>query len=154
MVDLRLFVQADVSTEGGAAAAAAAVVDRLGGVDNVGGSSSSTTGVLTMQDEDWRRALDANLMAAVRLDRLLGPSMVEQRDGAIVHVSSIQRRFPLDATVPYAAAKAALTVYSKGLANAVAPYGVRVNTVVAGLHRDLGSHPADRAPGGWIGRHA
>jgi NAD(P)-dependent dehydrogenase (short-subunit alcohol dehydrogenase family) len=85
------------------------------------------------RDEDWRRALDANLMAAVRLDRLLVPSMVEQGSGAIVHVSSIQRRFPLDATVPYAAAKAALTVYSKGLANAVAPYGVRVNTVAPGF---------------------
>ena len=130
-------MQADVSTEGGAAAAAAAVLDRLGGVDivvhNVGGSSSSTEGVLTMVDEDWRRALDANLMAAVRLDRVLVPSMVEQGSGAIVHISSIQRRFPLDATVPYAAAKAALTVYSKGLANALAPHGVRVNTVAPGF---------------------
>ncbi|MGZ6697792.1 MAG: SDR family NAD(P)-dependent oxidoreductase [Solirubrobacteraceae bacterium] len=94
--DRHLFVQADVSTEGGAAAAAAAVLDRLGGVDivvhNVGGSSSSTEGVLTMLDEDWRRALDANLMAAVRLDRVLVPSLVEQGRGAIVHISSIQRR--------------------------------------------------------------
>ena len=135
--DPRLFVQADVGTEGGAAAVAAAVLDRLGGVDivvhNVGGSSSATEGVLTMLDEDWRRALDANLMAAVRLDRALVPSMIEQGRGAIVHISSIQRRFPLDATVPYAAAKAALTVYSKGLANAVAPHGVRVNTVAPGF---------------------
>ena len=51
------------------------------------------------------------------------------------HISSIQRRFPLDATVPYAAAKAALTVYSKGLANALAPHGVRVNTVAPGVIR-------------------
>ena len=135
--DPRLFVQADVGTEGGAAAVAAAVLDRLGGVDivvhNVGGSSSATEGVLTMLDDDWRRALDANLMAAVRLDRALVPSMIEQGRGAIVHISSIQRRFPPDATVPYAAAKAALTVYSKGLANAVAPHGVRVNTVTSGF---------------------
>ena len=80
--DSRLFVQADLGADGGAAATAAAVLDRFGGVDivvhNVGGSSSSTEGVLTMLDDDWRRAFDANLMAAVRLDRLLVPSMVEQ----------------------------------------------------------------------------
>jgi len=38
-----------------------------------------------------------------------------------------------DATLAYAAAKAALTTYSKGLANEVAPHGVRVNTVSPGF---------------------
>jgi NAD(P)-dependent dehydrogenase (short-subunit alcohol dehydrogenase family) len=36
--------------------------------------------------------------------------MVRQRAGAIVHTTSIQRRFPLRATVPYAATKAALAI--------------------------------------------
>ncbi|MFE6487960.1 SDR family oxidoreductase, partial [Streptomyces sp. NPDC057757] len=56
--------------------------------------------------------------------------------GVIVHVSSIQRRMPLwNGTLAYAAAKAALTTYSKGLANEVAPYGVRVNSVAPGFVR-------------------
>lgn len=38
-----------------------------------------------------------------------------------------------EATLAYAAAKAALTTYSKGLANEVAPHGVRVNTVAPGF---------------------
>lgn len=60
--------------------------------------------------------------------------MIEAHAGAIVHVTSIQRRMPLyEATLAYAAAKAALTTYSKGLANEVAPYGVRVNTVAPGF---------------------
>jgi NAD(P)-dependent dehydrogenase (short-subunit alcohol dehydrogenase family) len=40
---------------------------------------------------------------------------------------------PLKATLAYAAAKAALTTYSKGLANEVAPYGIRVNSVAPGM---------------------
>jgi NAD(P)-dependent dehydrogenase (short-subunit alcohol dehydrogenase family) len=51
----------------------------------------------------------------------------------IIHVSSIQRSMPLfDATLAYASAKAALSTYSKGLANELAPRGVRVNTVSPG----------------------
>jgi NAD(P)-dependent dehydrogenase (short-subunit alcohol dehydrogenase family) len=46
--------------------------------------------------------------------------MIEAGSGVIVHVSSIQRRMPLyEATLGYAAAKAALTTYSKGLASPV-----------------------------------
>jgi NAD(P)-dependent dehydrogenase (short-subunit alcohol dehydrogenase family) len=60
--------------------------------------------------------------------------MVAAGSGAVVHVGSIQREMPLpEATLGYAAAKAALTVYSKGLATEVAPRGVRVNTVSPGF---------------------
>jgi NAD(P)-dependent dehydrogenase (short-subunit alcohol dehydrogenase family) len=60
--------------------------------------------------------------------------MLEQGSGEIIHISSIQRTLPLyDATLAYAAAKAALTNYSKGLSNEVAPRGVRVNTVAPGF---------------------
>jgi NAD(P)-dependent dehydrogenase (short-subunit alcohol dehydrogenase family) len=53
--------------------------------------------------------------------------------GVIIHISSIQRRLPLfEATLAYAAAKAALTTYSKGLSKEVGPRGLRVNTVAPG----------------------
>jgi NAD(P)-dependent dehydrogenase (short-subunit alcohol dehydrogenase family) len=75
-------------------------------------------------------------IAAVRLDRALLPLMTERRSGSVIHVSSIQRRMPLhEATLGYAAAKAALTTYSKGLANEVAEYGIRVNVVSPGAIR-------------------
>jgi NAD(P)-dependent dehydrogenase (short-subunit alcohol dehydrogenase family) len=81
-----------------------------------------------------------DLLSAVRLDRGLLPGMIEAGSGAIVHVSSIQRRMPLfEATLGYAAAKAALTAYSKGLANEVGPKGVRVNTVAPGFIRTEGA---------------
>jgi len=53
--------------------------------------------------------------------------MLEQGSGVIIHVTSIQRQLPLpDATIAYAAAKAALSNYSKGLSKEVSPKGIRV----------------------------
>jgi NAD(P)-dependent dehydrogenase (short-subunit alcohol dehydrogenase family) len=133
-----LFVAADLSTEQGADTVVAAALERLGGVDilvdNVGGSTAPAGGFAALTDEMWQRTLAANLLAAVRLDRGLLPSMLDQGSGAIVHIASIQARLPLhDATLAYAAAKAALVTYSKGLANEVARRGVRVNTVSPGF---------------------
>lgn len=52
----------------------------------------------------------------------------------IIHISSIQRRMPLpEATLAYAAAKAALSNYSKGLSKEVSPKGIRVNAVAPGF---------------------
>jgi len=133
-----LFVQSDVSTASGVAEVIGRVTDAFGGLDilvhNVGGSSAPAGGFSALHDEDWQRALDANLFAAVRLDRAFVPGMLDRRSGSIVHISSIQRRMPLfEATLAYAAAKAALTTYSKGLANELGPRGVRVNTVAPGF---------------------
>ena len=86
-----------------------------------------------LDDREWQRALDLNLLAAVRLDRVLLPAMLEQRSGVIVHITSIQSRLPLpDATIAYAAAKAALANYSKGLSKEVSPKGIRVVRVSPG----------------------
>jgi NAD(P)-dependent dehydrogenase (short-subunit alcohol dehydrogenase family) len=101
-------------------------------VHNVGGSGQYEGGAASLTDEDWQTALDANLLAAVRLDRAIIPGMVERGSGAIVHITSIQRRAPLPTSIPYAAAKAALTNYSKALSNELAPKGIRVNAVCPG----------------------
>ena len=129
-------IVADVSTSEGIAALATEALARLGGVDiavhNVGGSGQHEGGAATLTDDDWQSAFDQNLFAAVRLDRALIPGMVQRGRGAIIHVTSIQRRAPLPTTIPYAAAKAALTNYSKALANELAPQGIRVNAVCPG----------------------
>jgi NAD(P)-dependent dehydrogenase (short-subunit alcohol dehydrogenase family) len=134
----KLFVAADLSTREGVDAVVRTVMDRLGGIDilvnNVGGSSAPGGGVLGLTDDDWQKTIDANLLAAVRLDRGLLPGMLAQRSGVIVHISSIQRRLPLfEATLAYAAAKAALTTYSKGLSKELGPKGIRVNSVAPGF---------------------
>jgi len=73
------------------------------------------------------QGIEPEPVPAVRIDRALLPSMVEQRSGVIIHVTSIQRQLPLpEATIAYAAAKAALSNYSKALSKEVSPKGVRV----------------------------
>ncbi|MGH9975421.1 MAG: SDR family oxidoreductase [Nitrososphaeraceae archaeon] len=132
------FVQADLGTPEGCTKVINEVVSRFAGVDIlvsvVGASSAPSGGFTVLTDEEWQRELNINLLAAVRLDRGLLPAMIKQRSGVIIHISSIQRRLPLyEATLAYAAAKAALTTYSKGLSNEVGPKGVRVNTVAPGF---------------------
>ncbi|HBM12647.1 MAG TPA: short-chain dehydrogenase, partial [Rhodospirillaceae bacterium] len=69
----------------------------------------------------------------VRLDRALLPSMIEQGSGVIIHVTSIQHELPLpESTTAYAAAKAALSTYSKSLSKEVTPKGIRVVRVSPG----------------------
>jgi NAD(P)-dependent dehydrogenase (short-subunit alcohol dehydrogenase family) len=131
------FIQADVSTKEGTALVIKTALDRLGGLDilinSVGGSSAPGGGALALTDDHWRQALDLNLLSAVRLDRGFLPSMLKQGSGVIIHVSSIQRTLPLfEATLAYAAAKAALTNYSKGLSKEMSPRGIRVNSVAPG----------------------
>jgi NAD(P)-dependent dehydrogenase (short-subunit alcohol dehydrogenase family) len=137
LADPNLFVTADVSTPEGCATVTQAVQERLGGVDIivhvVGGSSAPAGGYAVLNDSEWDKALGQNLFAAVRLDRALLPAMVEQGSGVIVHITSIQRVLPLpEATIAYAAAKAALGNYSKGLSKEVSPKGVRVVRVSPG----------------------
>ncbi|WP_159911479.1 SDR family oxidoreductase [Pantoea sp. 18069] len=132
-----LHVAADLSTADGAAEVARSVLARWGGVDilvNVlGGSSAPGGGFAALDDARWFEELNQNLMPAVRLDRALLPAMLAQGSGVIVHVSSIQRLLPLpESTTAYAAAKAALSTYSKALSKEVTPKGVRVLRVSPG----------------------
>lgn len=131
------YLAANLSTAEGAQATAEAARQQLGGIDVlinvVGGSSAPAGGFAALDDGEWSKELDLNLMSAVRLDRALLPSMIEQRSGVIIHVTSIQRVLPLpDATIAYAAAKAALSTYSKALSKEVTPKGVRVVRVSPG----------------------
>jgi len=130
-------VQADLTTAEGSALVAEAALQRLGGVDIIahviGGSSSPGGGFLALTDEHWLAELNLNLLATVRLDRLLVPQMLERGTGAVVHVTSIQSILPLpESTTGYAGAKAALRTYSKALSKELGPKGVRVNAVSPG----------------------
>ena len=133
-----LFVQADVSTSEGVSSVVEAVQARFSGLDFlvnvVGGSSAPSGGFAALDDREWERELALNLFPSIRLDRAFLPGVIERGAGVVIHVSSIQSRLPLhEATLAYAAAKAALTTYSKGLSKEVGPKGVRVNTISPGF---------------------
>jgi NAD(P)-dependent dehydrogenase (short-subunit alcohol dehydrogenase family) len=129
-------VQADLASPDGPGTAAAEAAGILGGIDIVvhcvGASFSKPGGALALTDEDWLRALNTNLLSAVRLDRAVLPGMIERGAGAIVHVSSVQWKRPHESSPAYGPAKAALRSYSKVLAGEFGPAGIRVNTVTPG----------------------
>ncbi len=131
------YIAADVATAHGCEVVANGVLERLGGVDIVvhvvGGSRAPGGGFAALNDEEWQKELNQNLMPAVRLDRALLPSMIKHGSGVVVHVTSIQRQLPLpESTTAYAAAKAALSTYSKSLSKEVTPKGIRVVRVSPG----------------------
>lgn len=132
-----LFVEADLTTEEGAAIVAEASRQRLGRIDVIvhmlGGSSAVGGGFSALSDDEWHKELALNLFPAIRLDRQLVPDMVARGSGVVVHVTSIQRVLPLpESTTAYAAAKAALSTYSKAMSKEVSPKGVRVVRVSPG----------------------
>ena len=136
-IDGVAYVEADLTTPEGGEALAKAAIERLGGIDIlahvVGGSASPAGGFVALTDEHWLAELNLNLLATVRLDRLLIPQMVERGMGTVVHVTSIQSVLPLpESTTGYAAAKAALRTYSKSISKELGPKGVRVNAVSPG----------------------
>jgi NAD(P)-dependent dehydrogenase (short-subunit alcohol dehydrogenase family) len=131
------FIAADVATAEGCGIVAESVRARLGGIDIlvhvVGGSSAPVGGFAALDDRQWQQELDLNLFPAVRLDRALVPSMIAQGAGVVIHVTSIQHQMPLyESTTAYAAAKAALSTYSKALSQEVGPSNVRVVRVSPG----------------------
>ena len=130
-------VSADVTTADGVRQAVEAALAAFGAVDvlvnNVGGSTGSS--FLETSEEDWQRAIDLNLLPAVRASRLVVPSMRARGRGAIVNIVSIYGREWGGSYVQrptYIAAKAAEIGMSKALAMELAPLGIRVNAVAPG----------------------
>jgi NAD(P)-dependent dehydrogenase (short-subunit alcohol dehydrogenase family) len=131
------FIAADISTPHGPPRLAEQALEYLDGIDILVDNAASQTvvpgGALEMTDDDWLADLNSCLLSAVRLDRAVLPSMIAGGGGAIVHLGSNAARLPRSAALAYAAAKAALATYSKGLANQVGHDGVRVNLVSPGI---------------------
>ncbi|MCO6185040.1 SDR family oxidoreductase [Rhizobium sp. L1K21] len=131
------YIAANLMSAEGCAKVADEMLQTFGGIDIIvnmlGGSSAPAGGFAALTDDEWLKEVDHNLMPAVRLDRALLPSMITQGSGVIIHVTSIQHELPLPgSTLAYAAAKAALSTYSKGLSKEVTPLGIRVVRVSPG----------------------
>jgi len=133
-------VKADVSTREGAEKVIQATLDKLGGPRHSHQLrrrfDAPAGGVLALTDEHWHQALALNLMSAVRLDRGFLPSMLEQGFGVnYPRVVPSKRTLPLhESTLAYAAAKAALTNYSKGLRSSWGPRGISRELGCPGVH--------------------
>ena len=79
------------------------------------------------------RVMALNVKSAWFITQAVAPHMIEHKNGMIVNVSSIAARNGggIGATI-YAAAKAAISTITKGMAKELAPHGIRVNAVSPG----------------------
>ena len=106
-------------------------------VNNAGGGSVSEearTDPFKGAEEDWDQIFALNLHAAIRATRAALPALIEAH-GAVINVSSESALQPHTVPLPYSSAKAALNAFSRGLAENVAPKGVRVNVVTPSATR-------------------
>jgi len=132
------FIQADLANAKEAAPVITGVLQKFGKIDilinNMGGSTSPSGGFSTLTDEHWENDLRLNLLAPVRIDRAVLPTMLKNKNGVIIHISSVSGVIPIwESLGAYAVAKAALINYSKSLSKEVSPKGIRVLTVSPGM---------------------
>src|SRR5207253_11264799 len=113
-----------------AAAAAFGGIDVL--VNNVGGGGGGAR-IADSTDEDWRGALERNLIQTVRMMRLALPHMKGRPGAAVINIASTSGWSPqLAMSGQYGAAKAALIFDTERWALEFVPHGIRVNTVSPG----------------------
>jgi len=127
-------VAADLSRTDGIEQVVRATLERFGRVDvlvtNAGGPP---VGPLESHDwATWERAVELTLRSAVELTRAVLPGMRERRWGRILHVTSLTVKQPIDGLMLSTSIRAAVTGFSRTLANEVAAHGVTVNTILPG----------------------
>lgn len=130
-----LGIQADVSKADDIEQFVSTVLDDFDGIDiliNNAGTGSEEK-IMTAPDDKWQYYLDLHLMAAIRLSRLVVPSMRERGGGVILNNASICATQPLGYEPIYNVSKAALSMFSKCLANELITDHIRVNTINPGL---------------------
>jgi len=121
---------ADLATEAGAQAAVEAFpeVDVL--VNNLGVFGSADA--LSIDDDEWRRYFETNVLSAVRLTRAYLPGMMERGWGRVQYIASDSAIVTPVEMIHYGVSKTALLGVSRGFAKAAAGSGVTVNSVIAG----------------------
>jgi NAD(P)-dependent dehydrogenase (short-subunit alcohol dehydrogenase family) len=88
----------------------------------------------TIQDEVWDKTFDVNTKGAMRMCRAAIP-LLKKQGGAIVNIASVAAQNSGPGMASYAASKSALITYTKSIANAHGPDGIRANVVLPGWVR-------------------
>lgn len=111
----------------------AATVDGLGGIDilvNNAGKQIYNEDLTTLSDEQFDDTFKTNVYAMFWLTKAAVPHMPP--GSSIINTTSIQAYSPSDVLVDYAATKATINAFTKGIAQQLAPKGIRANAVAPG----------------------
>jgi len=129
-------IQADLGADAGIQAFIEALRTTAAPIDIVVNNAGSLVKRAKLADftpDLFDRVMNLNVKSAWFISQAVAPHMIERKEGFIVNVSSIAARNGggVGATV-YAAAKAAVSAMTKGLAKELAPHRIRVNAVSPG----------------------
>ncbi len=83
--------------------------------------------------EDWLNTINTNLTSCYNACHAVLPSMIREKSGAIVNISSIWGECGASMEVAYSASKAGVIGFTRALAKEVGPSGITVNAVAPGL---------------------
>ncbi|MBK8073478.1 MAG: 3-oxoacyl-ACP reductase FabG [Ramlibacter sp.] len=121
------------------AAAAEALIDSLvkehGGLQVLVNNAGITRDMLAMRlkDEDWDAVLDTNLKAVFRMSRAVMRTMMKQRYGRIISITSVVGASGNAGQANYASAKAGVAGMTRALARELGSRGITVNCVAPGF---------------------
>jgi NAD(P)-dependent dehydrogenase (short-subunit alcohol dehydrogenase family) len=132
-------VPADVTVPGDLERLVSATTERFGDIDilvnNAGRSAAQS--LLVADDAYWQEDLDLKLMAAIRLTRLVVPSMRRVGGGAIVNMTTPGGKAPPAESVPTSVSRAAGIALTKAASKEFGRDGIRVNTVCIGSIKSM-----------------
>lgn len=89
--------------------------------------------LMMMTLEDWKDVIDTNLTGTFNMTRATITTLLKQKKGCIINMSSVSGITGLPRQTNYSASKAGIIGFSKALAKEVAAYNIRVNTVCPGF---------------------
>jgi 3-oxoacyl-[acyl-carrier protein] reductase len=129
------FASVDIADTAATAAAIKAVIARDGGVDVLINNAGITRDglLLRMKEDDWDRLLDVNLKSCYNTSQAVLRTMMKQRSGRIINISSVVGLTGNPGQVNYAASKAGMIGLTKALAKEVASRNICVNCVAPGF---------------------
>jgi 3-oxoacyl-[acyl-carrier protein] reductase len=89
--------------------------------------------VAMMSEQQWDDVVETNLKGVYVTCRCVVRTMIAQRSGAIINISSLSALLGREGQANYAASKAGVLALTRSLAREVGRYGIRVNAIVAGI---------------------
>ena len=128
-------VRLDVNDASASEAVVDAIVKQHGGLQVLVNNAGITRDMLAMRlkDEDWDAVIDTNLKAVFRMSRAVMRTMMKQRYGRIVNITSVVGASGNPGQANYAAAKAGVAGMTRALARELGSRGITVNCVAPGF---------------------